>query len=115
MRTWLNASCAAALGVVFMVVLRLPGVSESAINLISNGGQLAAAVLAARGLRGRGPSYDAAPAARLGLAGRGHRRLGRGPGRMELLRGGPRQGRCRSRRWPTSGSWRSRSPPPWGW
>jgi diguanylate cyclase len=47
MRTWLLAGNATLLGVAFMVVLRIPGVSDLAILLVSDLGQLAAAALSA--------------------------------------------------------------------
>jgi diguanylate cyclase (GGDEF)-like protein len=49
MRTWLAAVAAALLGLVFMVSIRLPGMSDFAILLVSNGGQLAAAAAASVG------------------------------------------------------------------
>ena len=46
----------------------------------------------------------------------GRRRVvGGRPGGVELLRGGARTARCRSRRWPTSGSCSSRWPRPSAW
>jgi diguanylate cyclase (GGDEF)-like protein len=49
MRTWFAAAAAAFLGLVFMVAIRLPGMSDLAILLLSNGGQLVAATAASIG------------------------------------------------------------------
>src|ERR1700709_2603916 len=49
MRTWFAAAAAALLGLVFMISIRLPGMSDLAVLLMSNGGQLAAATAAAVG------------------------------------------------------------------
>ena len=49
MRAWLMVACAAMLGVAFIGVLRIPGMSDLAVLLISDFGQLAAAVLGALG------------------------------------------------------------------
>ena len=49
MRTWAHVGVATLLGAVFVGVLRVPGVSDLAILLVSNGGQLLAAALAAVG------------------------------------------------------------------
>jgi len=49
MRTWVYAAVAALLGAVFMVVLQIPALSDQAGLVLSNGGQLAAAALAAVG------------------------------------------------------------------
>jgi hypothetical protein len=48
-RTWTHVGVATLLGAVFVGVLRVPGVSDLAILLVSNGGQLLAAALAALG------------------------------------------------------------------
>jgi diguanylate cyclase (GGDEF)-like protein len=49
MRAWVLVGCAATLGVVFVGVLRFPGLGDTAVLVISDGGQLAAAVLGAAG------------------------------------------------------------------
>jgi diguanylate cyclase (GGDEF)-like protein len=49
MRTWVAAAAATLLGAAFMVAIRLPGMSDMAILLLSNGGQLAAATAASVG------------------------------------------------------------------
>ncbi len=49
MRSWAMVACAALLGAAFIGVLWIPGLSDFAILLISDGGQLAAAVLGAVG------------------------------------------------------------------
>ena len=49
MRTWVHVLVATVLGVAFVVVLRVPGISDLAVLLLSNGGQLAAASAAAVG------------------------------------------------------------------
>ena len=49
MRPWLMVACAALVGAAFIGVLWIPGLSDLAILLISDGGQLAAAVLGAVG------------------------------------------------------------------
>jgi diguanylate cyclase (GGDEF)-like protein len=49
MRTWFAAAAAALLGLVFMISIRLPGMSDLAVLLMSNGGQLAAAAAASVG------------------------------------------------------------------
>ena len=48
-RTWVLVVAASLLGVAFMVVLRIPGIGEQAVTVVSNGGQLLAAVLASVG------------------------------------------------------------------
>ena len=48
-RTWVLVVAASLLGVAFMVVLRIPGIGEQAVTVVSNGGQLLAAVLASAG------------------------------------------------------------------
>jgi diguanylate cyclase (GGDEF)-like protein len=49
MRAWVMVTCAAMLGVAFISVLRIPGLGGLAVLLISDGSQLAAAVLGAVG------------------------------------------------------------------
>jgi diguanylate cyclase (GGDEF)-like protein len=49
MRTWLPAVSATLLSVVYVAVLRIPGLSESGISWISDSGQLIAATLASLG------------------------------------------------------------------
>ena len=49
MRSWIYGTCAVLLGAAFLGVLRLPGLTDFAITLISNGVQLAAATGAALG------------------------------------------------------------------
>ena len=46
MRTWVAAVTATLLSVVYVVVLRIPGLGESGINWVSDSGQLVAAALA---------------------------------------------------------------------
>ena len=65
MRAWLLVAGAALLGVAFVVVLRIPGMSDLAVLLLSNVGQLLAAVLAAARLRGRRPPHARPPPAGL--------------------------------------------------
>lgn len=47
MRTWKFPACAAALGLAFVALLRLPGLGERSVLVISNVGQLAAVTAAA--------------------------------------------------------------------
>ena len=49
MRAWVLVTVATLLGVVFVVVLRVPAMSDTAVLLLSNGGQLLAASLASAG------------------------------------------------------------------
>ncbi len=49
MRSWIYGTCAALLGAAFLAVLRLPGLSDFAVTVISNGVQLGAAIAAAVG------------------------------------------------------------------
>ena len=49
MRTWILVVSTALLGALFAGVLRIPGMSDLAVLLLSNGGQLAAAALASLG------------------------------------------------------------------
>ena len=46
-RTWVLVTTAALLGALFIGVLRIPGLSDLAVLLLSNGGQLVAAGAAA--------------------------------------------------------------------
>ena len=48
MRAWVAAAAATLLGV-FMVAIRIPGMNDKAVLLLSNGGQLAAAMAASVG------------------------------------------------------------------
>ena len=49
MRSWIHGTCAVLIGAAFLAVLRLPGLTDFAITVISNGVQLAAAIGAAIG------------------------------------------------------------------
>jgi diguanylate cyclase (GGDEF)-like protein len=49
MRAWVLVTVATLLGVAFVVVLRIPAMSDTAVLVLSNGGQLLAAVLASAG------------------------------------------------------------------
>ena len=75
MRAWGLVGVATLLGVAFVGVLRVPGLGETPTLLISNGGQLLAAVLAAAGCAtaarrptasADGPGAGSPPARRLG-------------------------------------------------
>ena len=88
MRSWIHGTCAVLLGAVFMGVLRLPGLSDFAVTVISNGVQLAAAIGAAIGCGLAARRTAGSPPAGVDLARGRHRLVGGRPGRVELLRGG---------------------------
>ena len=67
MRTGVLVAAATLLGVAFVVVLRIPAMSDTAVLLLSNGGQLVAASLAAAGARWR-PAYDGPAPPRVAVA-----------------------------------------------
>ena len=90
MRTWVAAAAATLLGAAFMVAIRLPGMNDMAVLLLSNGGQLVAAMAASARLRRCRATYHRPPSQRLVVAVGRHRLLGGRAGGLELLRGGAR-------------------------
>jgi len=76
MRAWISALSATLLSLVFVAVLQVPGLGASAASVISNSGQLGAALCASAGC---------AAAARVVVAVHRDRVLGGRSGRVEPL------------------------------
>lgn len=91
MTAWMRGGGAVLVGVIFMVALGLSNPEGSTVLIVSNAGQLAAAVVAAAACA-RGVEISCRRKARLGISCPRHRILGGRPDGLDVLRGRTRCG-----------------------